>query len=144
MRRRGVRLEKIKSRCEYGIFVGVNRRSNEFLISTERGVLKVRSIERIPKGETWGEDNLRWVKWAPWKRHEEDEEADGEVPEGVGDEERKKKDHESVSGGDKDRVVYIETRSRVPRSFKITEDDVDKYKPTPGCSGCSALRRGMA
>eukprot|EP00973_Karenia_brevis_P005583 762742-Karenia_brevis.AAC.1 len=59
---------------------------------------------RIPKEEKWGEDNLGWVKWAPWKRHEEDGEADGEVPDGVDDEERKKKDDEPVSGGDKDRV----------------------------------------
>eukprot|EP00973_Karenia_brevis_P040760 5641862-Karenia_brevis.AAC.1 len=73
------------------------------LVSTENRILRVRSIKRIPKEEQWGEDNVRWVRWAPWKRHEEDEEADAEVPEGVGDEERKKKEDESVSGGDKDR-----------------------------------------
>eukprot|EP00973_Karenia_brevis_P047218 6553378-Karenia_brevis.AAC.1 len=62
MRPRGVKLEKIKSRWEYGIFIGVNRRSNEFLISTIKETVKVRSIKRIPQEEKWGEDNLRWVK----------------------------------------------------------------------------------
>eukprot|EP00973_Karenia_brevis_P094081 12420629-Karenia_brevis.AAC.1 len=75
-------MEKIKSGWEYEIFVGVNRRSNELLIADEEGIRRVRSIKRIPKEEKWSEDNLKWVKWAPWKRYEGDEEADGEVPEG--------------------------------------------------------------
>eukprot|EP00973_Karenia_brevis_P038754 5349320-Karenia_brevis.AAC.1 len=89
------------------------------MISNESGILKVRSIKRIPKEEKWGDDNLKWVKWAPWKRYEGAEEADGEVPEGVKDEEREKKKESQESGGSRDKVVYIETRSKVPRSFKI-------------------------
>eukprot|EP00973_Karenia_brevis_P029989 4134747-Karenia_brevis.AAC.1 len=42
-------------------------------------------IRDSPKEERWGEDCLRWV---PWKKYEGGEEADGEVPEGVKDEER--------------------------------------------------------
>eukprot|EP00973_Karenia_brevis_P062009 8624313-Karenia_brevis.AAC.1 len=75
-------MEKIKPRMEYGIFVGINRKSNEFLVATVDGIKKSRTIKRIPKEEKWGEDCLKWVTWAPWKRHEGDEEADGEVPEG--------------------------------------------------------------
>eukprot|EP00973_Karenia_brevis_P018397 2522653-Karenia_brevis.AAC.1 len=61
---------------ESGIFVGINRRSNEFLVSTVDGIKRSRTIKRIPKEERWGEDSLNWVKWAPWKKHEGDEEAD--------------------------------------------------------------------
>eukprot|EP00973_Karenia_brevis_P058726 8178666-Karenia_brevis.AAC.1 len=75
-------MEKTKSTFEYGIFVGVNRRSSEFVVADEEGIRRARSIRRIPKEEKWREDNLRWVKWAPWKRYEGDKEADGEVPEG--------------------------------------------------------------
>eukprot|EP00973_Karenia_brevis_P076138 10575334-Karenia_brevis.AAC.1 len=82
MKAKGLKLEKIKPRMEYGIFVGISRKSNEFLISTIDGIRKVRTIKRIPEEERWGEDNLRWVKWAPWRKYEGDEEADGEVPEG--------------------------------------------------------------
>eukprot|EP00973_Karenia_brevis_P049102 6810516-Karenia_brevis.AAC.1 len=67
---------------EYGIFVGANRNSNEFLISRINGISTCRTIKRIPNEERWGEDNLRWVKWVPWKKYEGDEDADGEVPEG--------------------------------------------------------------
>eukprot|EP00973_Karenia_brevis_P021175 2910711-Karenia_brevis.AAC.1 len=67
MRQRGAKLEKIKPRMEYGMFVGANRKSNEFLIADEEGVRRVRSIRRIPKEQKWGVDNLKWIKWAPWK-----------------------------------------------------------------------------
>eukprot|EP00973_Karenia_brevis_P019443 2667241-Karenia_brevis.AAC.1 len=63
---------------EYGIFVGVKRKSNAFLISTVNVISKSRTIKRIPKEERWGDDNLRLVKWAPWKKYEGDEEAYGE------------------------------------------------------------------
>eukprot|EP00973_Karenia_brevis_P007395 1000386-Karenia_brevis.AAC.1 len=82
----------------------------------------------------WNEDNLKWVKWAPWKRYEGDEEADGEGPEGVHDEERKaEKERVQEPGENKDRVMYIDTRSRVPRSFKISREDVYKHTGTSGC-----------
>eukprot|EP00973_Karenia_brevis_P084727 11756744-Karenia_brevis.AAC.1 len=51
---------------------------------------KSRSLRRLVRQKKWGEDNLKLVTWAPWKRHEGDEEADGDVPDGVTDEERKK------------------------------------------------------
>eukprot|EP00973_Karenia_brevis_P014117 1919536-Karenia_brevis.AAC.1 len=75
-------MEKIKPEFEYGIFAGVNKRSNEFLVVDEEGIRRVRSTKRIPKEEKWSEDNLKWAKWVPWKKYEGDEEADGEVPEG--------------------------------------------------------------
>eukprot|EP00973_Karenia_brevis_P052083 7233489-Karenia_brevis.AAC.1 len=40
------------------------------MIATAGGIVKSRTIKRIPKEEKWSEDNLRRVKWAPWKRHE--------------------------------------------------------------------------
>eukprot|EP00973_Karenia_brevis_P057956 8068261-Karenia_brevis.AAC.1 len=43
-----------------------------------------------------------------------------------------------------DRVIDIETKSKVPRSFKISKDHTAKHRGTPGCPGCSAVRRNMA
>eukprot|EP00973_Karenia_brevis_P082174 11391910-Karenia_brevis.AAC.1 len=53
------KLEKIRSDRGYGIFVGINGRSNEYLIATEEGIKKSRSVRRLVKQKTWGEDNLR-------------------------------------------------------------------------------------
>eukprot|EP00973_Karenia_brevis_P051562 7160645-Karenia_brevis.AAC.1 len=79
------------------------------------------------------------------KKYEGNGEEDGEVPGGVKDDERQvEKSRSQETGESKDRVIFVETRSKVPRSFKISREDVEKYKATTGCPGCSALKRGMA
>eukprot|EP00973_Karenia_brevis_P020484 2813536-Karenia_brevis.AAC.1 len=70
-------MEKIKSRWGYGIFVGGNRKSSEFLIANEEGIRKSRSIRRIAKEKKWSEDYLKWVKPDSWKGYEGDEAEDG-------------------------------------------------------------------
>ena len=42
------KMEKINSRWEYGIFVGVRKRSCEIWIATQEKVFSVRTINRIP------------------------------------------------------------------------------------------------
>ena len=42
------KMEKLKPRWEYGIFVGVRPRSGELLVSTRSGTMKTRSVRRIP------------------------------------------------------------------------------------------------
>eukprot|EP00973_Karenia_brevis_P065352 9079534-Karenia_brevis.AAC.1 len=79
------------------------------------------------------------------KRCEDDEEADGEVPEGVTEEEREQeKGIVQPESGDKERTVYVNVRGKVPRGFKISIDDVNTHGPTTGCPGCRAVRRGAA
>eukprot|EP00973_Karenia_brevis_P002448 330544-Karenia_brevis.AAC.1 len=62
-------MEKIKPRMEYGIFVGVSRKSGEFLVSDKDGIRR-----------------------APWRRYRDAEDADGDVPEGIADKDRRKKE----------------------------------------------------
>ena len=66
-----------------GFFVGVRRRSNEVMVVTEGGLEEARSVKRIPEENRWGEDNLSWVKWAPWRKYRDAVDADGDLPEGV-------------------------------------------------------------
>ena len=73
--------EKINPRWEYGIFVGVRRRSGELWIAIKDQVFAVRSVRRIPIESRWSEDCVKWVNRAPWNRYKGDEYADGEVPE---------------------------------------------------------------
>ena len=61
----GAKSEKINARWEYGIFVGVRRKSNELWIVTVDGIVNVRSVRRIPLEKRWSEDCLNWVRWAP-------------------------------------------------------------------------------
>ena len=56
------KMEKINTRWEYGIFVGVRRRSGEVWLATKDGVVRARSIRRIPIGERWVDDCITWVR----------------------------------------------------------------------------------
>ena len=60
--KRGAKLEKIKARWDYGIFVGVRKVSNELLVATQDKVVMVRSIRRIPFEKRWSEDCVRLIK----------------------------------------------------------------------------------
>ena len=78
------KLEKINSRWEFGIFVGVRRRSGEVWIAVKGKVLSARSVRRIPAEHRWGEDCLSWVDSVPWNKYKEASDADGDVPEDDG------------------------------------------------------------
>ena len=76
------KLEKINSRWEFGIFVGVRSRSGEVWIAVKGKVLSARPVRRIPVEQRWGEDC--WVDRVPWNRYKEALDADGGMPEDDG------------------------------------------------------------
>ena len=57
--KRGAKLEKIKARWDYGIFVGVRKVSNELMVATQDKVVMVRSVRRVPFEKRWSEDCVR-------------------------------------------------------------------------------------
>ena len=128
--------EKLRSRWDYGIFVGVIRKSGEFLVSREDGdITRAKSVRRIPLEDRWGEDNINWVKRPPWNQYKGDENADGEVPE-----EYLVTVDQQLSNSTSNKVIYVQ--SRVPKDFSITMQDGKKYGFTKGCPGCSSYFRG--
>ena len=50
----GQKMQKINARWEYGIFVGIKRTSGEVWVATPEGIMKARSVKRIPKEQRWG------------------------------------------------------------------------------------------
>jgi hypothetical protein len=96
------KMEKINPRWEYGIFVGVRRRSGEIWVSTKEKVFAVRSVTRIPIESRWSRDNVDWVTRVPWNRYKDAEDADGELPEAV--------EPREVQRDVGDRVVFVETQ----------------------------------
>jgi len=141
MKRTKEKMEKINPRWEYGIFIGVRRRSGEVFVATKEGEIKrVRSVRRIPEEQRWGLDCVNWVKGVPWNFGKGDENADGDIPEeklvvaargGAG------------AGGGSPEVVVVNTRERDPRQFYISKRDAEKHGYTRGCGGCSSWFRGL-
>ena len=68
-----------------------------------------------------------------------DEEADGDVPEGVPVEERREKE---VTNEEK--KVYVTTKLVPPKDFTITKEDVKRHGLTRGCAGCRSCFYGVA
>ena len=68
--------------------MGVRRRSNEVVVCNDLGVHYIREVKRMALEHRWKLDNLGLVKFAPWHRYPYAEDADGEIPAGVSDQER--------------------------------------------------------
>ena len=110
------------------------------MVIDEDGLHCVRTVKRLTEERRWDKSSLERVRWAPWHRYKDALDADGDLPEGVEAKERENLGSESVG-----KIFYVETSARPPRAFKITHDDIGKYKPTRGCKGCtSMLGRGLA
>ena len=119
------KMDKISSRWEYGIFVGVRVQSGEFWVATKAGVNKARSVRRVPEEDRWSKDCTDWVKHVPWQLYKGHPEADGEIPEenvvetrtGVV---RPVADMESP-------LVVVRTRRVPPRAFQIRKEDAEVH-----------------
>ena len=77
------KLEKIHSRWDFDIFVGV-RSSGEVWVAVKGKILSARSVRGIPVEHMWGEDCVSWVDRVPWNRYKEALYADGEMLEDDG------------------------------------------------------------
>eukprot|EP00973_Karenia_brevis_P078738 10928487-Karenia_brevis.AAC.1 len=64
----------------------------------------------MPIDLRWLIDSVKWVKLAPWRKYKDAEDADGDLPEGVSDEEREKPDQNRNTEGPK--VIDVQTRRR--------------------------------
>ena len=91
------KMEKINARWDYGIFVGVRRRSGELWIAAQDQIFSVRSVRRIAVEQRWSRDCVEWVSRVPWNKYKDAMDADGDLPEGVSVEE--KKGSENPGGG---------------------------------------------
>ena len=107
------------------------------MVVTEGGLEEARSVKRIPEENRWGEDNLSWVKWAPWRKYRDAVDADGDLLEGVPEEELGRKEDRPGA------LVFVNTKESAPREFCINKNDADKHGYTRGCAGCSSFIRGL-
>jgi hypothetical protein len=111
--------QKLNTRWEKGIFVGVSRSSHEVMVANPEGVVLAKDVMRMPFEQRWGKDCVDWVKWVPWHRYKGDVEADGDLPEEVsGGEEEEGEDRE----GEGEKVIFIDANP--PPSNSCTQDNL--------------------
>ena len=80
---------------------------------------------------------MGWVTGVPWNRYKDAMDADGDLPEAV--------EPREPDRNQRDRIVLVETKAKVPREFYMKKEDLDKHKITRGCPGCASMMyRGTA
>ena len=62
----GGKLNKLESTWEPGRFVGIRPRSGEKLVMTKEGVMKARTIRRLPVIDRWVSEDWEELKGLPW------------------------------------------------------------------------------
>ena len=134
---KGKMMAKLRSKWDYGIFVGVRPRSNEIWVATEERTWKVRSVRRLPEDARWSSDSVTWVRRTMWNRFQGDEQADGEIPEDVELPPQETKIDQAPQG------LTTITKRQVPREFYITKKDAENHGYTRGCPGCGSWFRGV-
>ena len=146
-KRGGAKLDKINTKWEYGIFVGIRQKSGEIWVADQNGVHKARSVRRLARQDRWTADSVLWVRNVPWNRYKGQEDADGEVP--YVDVEPEIKEPEAPHSAQLPQSerevppVVVKFRQPPPRAFQIRKEDADKHGYTRGCAGCSSWFRGL-
>ena len=120
-----------EDRWETGVWAGTTIRDAMSLIGTPSGVFKVATIRRKPDGEQWSPEMIKNVVGSP------------QQPEPGMSTRRittfaKKKIDESGTAGVPVTFQPPSDEVPVPRNVRITNADVIKHGPTPGCAGCRA------
>ena len=66
------RKNKLDSAWKNGVFLGQRTVSGEFLVGTMEGIMRPRTVHRVPKENRWT-DNLEFVTGLPWKLNKDHE-----------------------------------------------------------------------
>lgn len=62
----GLRNQKLEGPWQSGLWMGRASDTNQPLVATEAGVIRVRSIRRHPNSEQWPRDEALAMAWLPW------------------------------------------------------------------------------
>ena len=124
-------MHKADPRWDTGVWLGMRDRTGEYLIGTENGVIKVRTIRRKGMREQqWDPEVMSKMRGVPWEP----------VPGREGIEIRSRIELPKVEG-DPPKVEEPRPKEYARRRPNITRDDVRDWGLTPGCPGCIAANR---
>ena len=71
---------KMDHKLYSGIFVGINRKTGEYLIGTENGIQKAREVYRRARHERWDREYFDKIVGVPWNLQPKADEPMVEVP----------------------------------------------------------------
>jgi len=144
-----IHAKKGEPKMEEGIWLGINGRTQEVIIGTERGVVKCRTVKRLPEGKCWDPsllNKMQGTTWQPVPHYKSDH-----IPVEI-DENGVKADRDEE---DQDRVDYevipleegeqktVKIRASPVTDIRVTHKDFDKYGCLLGCPACEYVLRNQ-
>ena len=114
------------------MFLGAKGRSNEMIVSETSGVWKTRTVQRRSIGDRWDVTIAEQIQFVPWKAHEEDEKAGGDVLVAV------KLTEEEVAEQLKEADFDL-SDTAVPRRFYVTTKLLKEHGFPAKCEGRRAV-----
>ena len=129
---------KLDSKMIEGIYLGSSRKSAEYYMGTPDGVLRARTVFRVPLEERYDEVALGTFRGMPWNLKPHEDAAEQVMP-------------EAEESGDQvgrkmasDKEVEETGVMRAPRRARLSREEVrafiNKHGASPGCPGCDAVR----
>ena len=124
---KAARGDKMDVRFEYGIYVGTSFVNSEHYVATEGGVIRTRTIRRLPMEDRWKIESIRSIKGTPWAP------LDGESPMPIG--------IKIKEGTGQHDIPPPPIRPEIQiRRMQLSKADFAKYGFTPGCQGCRGIQ----
>ena len=123
--------DKLASRWESGVWLGVRDETGEIIVGTSSGVVKARDFKRLGSvPDRWVADNLRCVAGTPWEP----------VP-GKSDDAIPVRIRLPEEGGIPEPAMEGTPRPEIRRRARITREDVVRIGFSLNCPGCRAISR---
>ena len=129
-----------------GIWCGVNGRTGEVFIGTKRGVVKCRTVRRLPEDQRWDATllyEMEGTTWQPVLGHKSDHvpveiHSDGN-PISRAEEDEDAVQYEAVPIED-DATAAVRARSGNVTDIRVTHRDIEIHGATPGCPACRHIQ----
>lgn len=118
-----------------GVFLSVKCSTGEIIIGDKKGVWVSRTVRRKPEEERWDRESIKMIVDVPWRKNDNDANADGENLRG------------QVRIMDKEyreRMVSSEPHMPVTRRMHIKREDLENFGYTVMCPGCTSLLKAKA
>ena len=145
MRTSDVHSKKGEPRMFEGIWLGTNARTEETFVGTEKGVVKCRTVQRLPEASRWDPrlaTEMVGTTWKPVPGHQSDHvpveiKADGS-PTKATDEEGAHVETNRIPTEEGDRKDPEIKKSNVT-DIRVSHKDLVKLGVTPGCPACTCF-----
>ncbi len=139
-RAKNIRQAKTETRFWDGIWLGLRMRSDEAIIGTSKGIVKARAanVRRRTFDERWDSAMINSIQGSPQRPRPDRDDSDipDDLPDEMADDDDPSEAREEMEPVSESMPTLIPPEETKIRARYVTQAQVDRYGPTPGCPRC--------